>query len=212
MKREDLTIDLITARFIEMLEQESTAKVQIITAGYMIASRENEDASVRGVLKLAGYAASKFYGFWPGRSEFILDGYLYCVEKYIDAEVTFAREFSGKTPREFFALIAYHTVLSQRHVSQKTFREIAGKLAEGDYSKLLVHMESQVRRNMEVFVDKFPEYRNYIDISCGRAMMWAVGTFILNRTFDEGLKTVTDDELVDLIVDTYAGFITRPIS
>lgn len=65
---------------------------------------------------------------------------------------------------------------------------------------------------MEVFVDKFPEYGNNIDMSSGRAMMWAVATFILNRTFDEGLKTVTDDELVDLIVDTYAGFITRPIS
>ena len=207
-----MTIDLVTARFIEMLEQESTAKAQIVTAGYMIASREDEDLSVRGILKLAGYAASKFYGFWTGRSEFVLDGYLYCVEKYIDAEVTFAREFSGKTPRDFFALIAYHTVLSQRLVSQKTFREIAGKLARGDYSKLLVHMESQVRRNMEVFVDKFPEYGNNIDISSGRAMMWAVGTFILNWTFDEGLKTVTDDELVDLIVDTYAGFITRPIS
>ena len=211
MRIDRLTLDLVKSRFLYILSNENSPRSHIINAGYNLAVRDGSDVSVRKVLRAAGYATSIFYKYWPGRSNFIIDGYLYCVEKYIDAEIAFAREFSGDTPKEFFALVAFHTVLSQKHIHRDFFREIAGKMAGGDYSRLLVHMESQVRRNMEVFIEKFPDYKEEIDFSSGLGMMWAVGTFILNRNYDAGLEVVTDEELVNMIVDAYAGLLRKPI-
>ena len=183
----------------------------MITAAFLIASQRDSDISLRSILKVAGYASSKFYRFWPARTNFILDAYLFCVEKYIDSEVAIAREFSGNRPREFFELVGQHTVLSQKYVHRDFFREIAGQIAGGDYSKLLVFMDSQVQRNLDVFVEKFPEYREHVDFEAGRSLIWAVGTFILTRNYDDGLKVISDDALVTLIADAYAGSIKHHI-
>lgn len=129
------------------------------------------------------------------------------MEKYIDSEVLLAREFCGKEPRQFFELVAQHTMYSQQYLHREFFREIAGGIACGDYSRLLVHMNSQVRRIMDVFIEKFPQYDGRISISRGQGMLWAVGTFILVRNYDDGLGLVTEDQLVDLIVDAYGSCV-----
>ena len=209
MIRENLTFDVVKSRFLRLLNEENTPRSHMIAAAFLIASQKGSDVSLRSILKLAGYATSKFYRFWPARTNFILDAYLFCVEKYIESEVTFAREFSGDTPRAYFELIGQHTMHSQKYVHRNFFREIAGQIAEGDYSRLLVHMDAQVQKNLDIFIEKFPQYQGSVDYQAGRSLIWAVGTFILTRNYDNGLETISEDKLVGLIADAYLGCIKQ---
>lgn len=202
-----LTYEIVKTKLIRELDRENTAKSHMIKAAFLLATKKTESVSLRSILKIAGYASSKFYRYWGGRDDFILDAYLHCVERYIDAEVATAREFSGGSPRDYFECIAQHTVLSQKHLHGSFFKEIAGEIAGGNYSRLLVHMEDQVKRNMNVFFEKFPCYEVDMDFERERPKFWAVGTFILTRNYDDGLKTITDDDLVRMIADTYEGLI-----
>lgn len=207
MIRDHLTFDIVKQRFVGLLNEENSPRSHMITAVFLLASQKHTDISLRAILKIAGYAASKFYKYWPGRSSFILDAYLYCVEKYIDAEVSFAHEFSGSEPRQFFELIGQHTMLSQKYIHRDFFREIAGQMAGGEYSRLLVHMESQIKRNLDVFIEKFPQYSDRVNVMAGQSMVWTVGTYILIRNYDDGLRLITDEQMVDLIVEAYARCI-----
>lgn len=211
MTKDKLTYDLVRSRFISLLNRENSPRSNLITATYLLASEDKlADIKMRPILKYAGYAASTFYRLWPDKNRFLLDAYLHCVTRYIESEISFAREFSGNDPREYFEYIAQHTVFSQQYIHRDFFRLIAGQLAKGDYSKLLVHMESQVKRNLEVFVEKFPGYAGCLNLEGVRGLMWAVSTFTLVRNYDDGLKVVSDSELVDLIADAYLAVISHP--